>query len=394
MRSRLHTAAAVFVLLLAAAAPAHAQFGGGPPAVGTVTVQKRAITESADYVGRIQAIDRVDLVARVSAYIEALHFTEGAEVKQGDVLITLERAPFEADVAANQATVAQTQALAHNAAIVLGRAQSLLGTPAGQRSAVDDAQAQQASTAALNLVAQSRLRTSQINLAYTEIKAPISGKIGRVAFTVGNVVGPNSGSLATIYSQDPMHVTFPVSVRAVVDLRKRYADKGGINAVAVKVKLPDGSMYPLAGKLEYIDPSVSPTTDTLVLRARIPNPLLPGAKPGDVSNRELVDGEFVTVSLEGVEPVQLLAIPRIAVLSDQGGSYVYVVGADNKAEQRRITLGQSSAEFAIIMGGLKEGESIILEGLQKVRPGAPVNPAPVGQKPPAAAAPAATPAKS
>ena len=389
MRSRFPFAAAVLFLLLAATVPARAQYGGGPPAVGTVVAQKQAITETSEFVGRIQAIDRVDLVARVTAFIEERTFTEGAEVKQGDVLFRLERGPFEADLATKQAAVAQYQALVRNANIVLGRAQSLLGTPAGQRSAVDDATAQQASTAAQLQSALAQARASQINLDYTTIKAPISGKISRTTLTAGNVVTPSSGALASIYSQDPMFVLFPVSVREVVDLRKHYADKGGTSAVAVKLRLPDGSHYGQVGTLDYIDPSVSQNTDTLILRARIPNPPLPGAKPGDVGNRELVDGEFVTVSLEGVQPVQLLAIPRTAVLSDQQGPFVFVVGAENKAEQRRIVLGKSSPETAVILSGLKEGDVVIAEGLQKVRSGAPVNPAPVGQKPSAPAAGAA-----
>ena len=389
MRSRFLSAAAAVFLVLVAAVPAYAQFGGGPPAVGTVLAEKHAITETSEYVGRVQAIDRVDLVARVTAFIQERAFTEGAEVQQGQLLYRLERGPFEADLAAKQASVAQIQALLHNASIVLGRAQSLLGTPAGQRSAVDDAQAQAASLAAQLLSAQAQVRASQINLDYTEIRAPISGKIGRSALSVGNVVTPASGPLATIFSQDPMYVVFPVSVRAVLDLRKRYGDKGGYDAVAIKLRLSDGLMYRQTGKLEFLDPSVSSSTDTLTLRATIPNPLVPGAKLGELGNRELVDGEFVTVTLEGVEPVQLLGIPRTAVLSDQQGSYVYVVGADSKAEQRRVVLGQSTPDTAVILSGLQEGETVIAEGLQKVRPGAPVNAAPVGQKPAGAAGPAA-----
>ncbi len=394
MRSRFYVAATLLLLLLTAALPARAQFGGGPPAVGTVQVQQRAITETSQFIGRVQSIDKVDLVARVTAFIQERSFVEGAEVNKGDILYRLERGPFEADLASKQAAVAQTQALARNASIVLGRAQSLLSTPAGQRSAVDDATAQQASTAAQLQSAQAQLRAAQINLDYTEIKAPISGKISRSTLTAGNVVTPGSGALATIYSQDPMYVLFPVSVRDVLDLRKRYAGKGGFSAVAVKLRLADGSAYGQSGTLEYIDPSVAASTDTLTLRARIPNPLLPGAKPGDVGNRALVDGEFVTVTLEGVEPVQMLAIPRTAVMSDQQGTYVYVIGAENKAEQRRIVLGQSTPDTAIILSGVKEGETVIAEGLQKVRPGTPVNPAPVGAKPPAPPAAAAAPAKS
>jgi membrane fusion protein (multidrug efflux system) len=379
------------VAFAALASPAQAQFGGGPPAVGVVKVEQKPVTETSAFVGRIQAIDKVDLVARVTAFIEATSFVEGAEVQKGDLLYKLERGPFEADLANKQATVAQNAALLRNATITLNRAQSLLNTPAGQRSTVDDAIANQANYAAQLQAAQAQVRASQINLDYTEIRAPISGKITRTTLTVGNVVTPSSGALASIYSQDPMYVLFPVSVRAVLDLQKRYADKGGFSAVAVRLILADGSAYSQAGTLDYIDPSVATTTDTLTLRARIPNPLRAGAKPGDIGARQLVDGEFVTAQVEGIEPVKALAIPRSAVLSDQQGYFVYVLGPDNKAERRQIVLGQSTPELAIIATGLRDGETVIADGLQKVRPGAQVNPSPLGAPP--AAPPGAPPAK-
>jgi len=231
------------------------------------------------------------------------------------------------------------------------------------------------------LFAQAQLKSSQINLDYTEIHAPIAGKIGRTALTVGNVVSPTSGALVTIVSQDPMYVLFPVSVRAALDLRDHYADKGGFAGMRVKLRLPQGGIYGQSGQLDYIDPSVATNTDTLMLRARIPNPLGTAGKSGF---RELVDGEFVTVIVEGMEPVQALGIPRASVLTDMQGSYVYVVGPDNKAEQRRVTLGQSTPGIAVILDGLKEGEKVVADGIQRVRPGIEVKPAPAA----AAAAPA------
>nr|MDP9167942.1 efflux RND transporter periplasmic adaptor subunit [Actinomycetota bacterium] len=193
--------------------------------------------------------------------------------------------------------------------------------------------------------------------------------------------GPSSGTLATIVSQDPMYVLFPVSVRAATDLRDRYADKGGFNAVTIKLKLPSGKMYDQAGKLDYVDPSVAANTDTLTFRARMPNPVRAGSNAGDPGDRELSDGQFVTVSLEGVEPVTQLAIPRTGVLSDQQGSYVWVVGDGNKVEQRRIQLGQSTPDTAVISAGLKEGETVVVDGVQRVRPGAVVDPAPAAAGP-------------
>jgi membrane fusion protein (multidrug efflux system) len=372
-----------FLLALAAAAgPALAQPGpSGPPAVGVAQAQKRPIIETSEFVGRIQAVNRVDLVARVTAFIQERQFTEGTEVRTGDLLYRLERAPFEAQVAAQAATVAQANAVLQGNNLTLGRAEALLNTPAGQRSRVDDAQSTQRSQAAQLAGAQAQLRLAQVNLDYTEIKAPIDGKISRTAVTEGNVVGPSSGTLATIISQDPMYVLFPISVRAAVDLRDRYADKGGFNAVTIKLRLSNGKMYGQAGKLDYVDPTVATNTDTLTLRARIPNPVREGSKAGDPGDRELSDGQFVTVMLEGVQPVSQIAIPRAAVLSDQQGSYVWVVGDGNKAEQRRIQLGQSTPDTAVISAGLKEGETVVVDGVQRVRPGAVVNPAPAGAGP-------------
>ncbi len=381
---RYHWTARVLVvaLLVAFAAPAYAQFGpGGPPVVGVVKAQKESVTETTDFVGRVQATDRVDIVARVTAFIEQQLFTEGAEVHRGDLLYRLERPPFEADLQAKQATVAQEQALLRDAVITLHRAQVLLNTPAGQRSTVDDALAQQDSLAAQVQLAQAQLKSSQINLDYTEIHAPISGKIGRTTLTVGNVVSPGSGALVTIVSQDPMYVLFPVSVRAALDLRDHYAGKGGFSAIRVKLRLPQGSIYGQNGQLDYVDPSVATNTDTLMLRARFPNPFVNPAKP---DFRELVDGEFVSVIVEGATPIVALGIPRACVLTDLQGSYVYVVGPENKVEQRRIKLGQSTPSTAIVTDGLKEGETVVADGIQRVRPGITVKPMPVAGPAPAA----------
>ena len=369
-------------LAMAMLGPARAQPApGGPPAVGVAPVQKRAITETSEFVGRIQAVNRVDLVARDTAFLEKRSFTEGNEVKAGDVLYTLERGPFEAQVAAQAAAVAQTEATNQNNILKLNRAQALLNTPAGQRSNVEDATAAQRASQAQLAAAQAQLRQAQINLDYTIIKAPIDGLIGRTTVTEGNVVGPSSGTLATIVSQDPMYVLFPISLRAGLDLRDRYADKGGFNAVKIKLRLPNGRTYGQDGRLNYLDNTVAPNTDTLLLRGFIANPVRPGMNQGEPGSRELTDGEFVTVLLEGVEPVQALAIPRTAILADQQGNYVWVVGDGNKVEQRRVQLGQSTPDTAVIAAGLKEGEMVVVDGVQRVRPGIVVSPAPAASGP-------------
>jgi membrane fusion protein, multidrug efflux system len=348
----------------------------GPPAVGVVEAIKRPITETSEFLGRIEAVNRVNVVARVTAFLDKRLFEEGNEIKAGDHLYRLERGPFEADLASKQAVVAQLQATLENAKLTTDRARTLLGGPAGQQSTYDAAIASQRSLEAQVQAAQAQVQSSQINLDYTDIRSPIDGKIGRTAVTEGNVVNPGSGVLTTIVSQDPMYVVFPVSVRAGLELRDRYATRGGFNAVVIKLRLPDGRLYDQTGKLNFVDNTVAQSTDTFLVRGAIPNPPLhdPSTTGGPV--RELTDGEFVTVMLEGVQPVEVLAIPRSAVLSDQQGDYVFTVGADNKAEQHRIQLGQSTPTIAAVINGLTLGDKVIVEGLQRVRPGQPVSPGP------------------
>ena len=348
----------------------------GPPAVGIVEATKRPITETSEFLGRVEAVNRVNVVARVTAFLEKRLFIEGAEVKKGDELYRLERGPFEADLAAKKAQVAQLQAMLENARLTTERARTLLGGPAGQQSTYDAALANQRSLEAQVAAAQAQVQASLINLDYTDIRSPIDGKVGRTAVTEGNVVSPASGVLTAIVSQDPMYVTFPISVRAGLELRERYAPQGGLNAVVIKLRLPDGRLYDQTGKLDFVDNTIVQGTDTFTVRGVIPNTTLQNASAGGNPVRELTDGEFVTVLLEGVQPVEVLAIPRAAVLSDQQGDYVYVVGPDNKAEQRRIQLGQSTPTIASVISGLAPGDKVIVEGLQRVRPGQPVSPAP------------------
>jgi membrane fusion protein, multidrug efflux system len=349
---------------------------GGPPAVGIVEATRQPITDTSEFLGRIEAVNRVNVVARVTAFLEKRLFNEGAEVKAGDELYRLERGPFEADLASKQAQVAQLQATLENAKLTTDRARTLLGGPAGQQSTYDAAIANQRSLEAQVESAQAQVQFSQINLDYTDIRSPIDGKIGRTAVTEGNVVSSGSGVLTTIVSQDPMYVVFPVSVRAGLELRDRYGPQGGLEAVLIRLRLPDGRMYGQSGKLNFVDNTIAQNTDTITVRGEIANPILRPASKAGVTVHELTDGEFVTVLLKGVQPVEVVAIPRSAVLSDQQGDYVFMVGAENKAEERRIQLGQSTTTVAAVIHGLAVGDKVIVEGLQRVRPGQPVSPGP------------------
>jgi membrane fusion protein (multidrug efflux system) len=354
---------------------------GAPPSVGVVRTERQQITQTDEFIGRIQAVNRVALVARVTGFLEKRLFVEGTEVKKDALLYQIEQPPFQAQVDASKANVDQFEAQHRNAQTALDRAQDLLAKNAGPQVNVDSALASERSLAAQIEGAQAQLKTAQINLGYTEIRAPIDGRISSTAITEGNVVSPTSGTLATIVSQDPMYVVFTVAQRTGLDLRNRYAAKGGFAAVVIKLRLPDGSIYGQEGKLDYVSPTIAENTDTLTLRGEIPNPVLPGMQAGQVGSRELGDGEFVTVLLEGVQPIEVLGIPRAAVLSDQQGDYVYVVDTQGKAQIHRIQLGQSTPSTAVVTSGLSEGELVISEGLQRVRPGAAVSAGPASPGP-------------
>lgn len=360
-------------LSLAFAVPALAQMpgGGGPPAVGVAAVQPQEVRETTTFNGRVEAIERLNAVARVTAFLNERLFTEGTDVKKGDLLFRLERAPFEAEVAAKQAAVAQAQAQLDNANLAFDRADRLQKTGAGAQSTLDNAVASQRTAEAQLQSANAALKVAEINLGYTEIRSSINGRIGRTATTVGNVVTPTSGVLATVVSQDPMYVTFPIPTRKLLALQQEHAAEGGAKkGLRIRIYLPDGRLYGEVGQLDFIDPNVAASTDSISVRGRIANPLDANGQ------RELYNDEFVRVVLEAVKPDEVLAVPRAAVMTDQQGSYVYVVTKDRVAEIRRVKLGPSTAGQAAVREGLSPGDTVVVEGVQRVRPNAPVDPQP------------------
>jgi len=213
---------------------------------------------------------------------------------------------------------------------------------------------------------EANLQTAQINLGYTDITAPINGKIGRTSLTKGNVVGPESGVLTQIVSQDPMYVTFPVSQREFLQAAQagRQTDVKGIK---VQIRFSDGSLYDQVGEINFVDVSVDRTTDTVVVRASFAN-------PKDV----LIDGQLVRVQIEAGTPQEKVVIPQAALIADQEGVYVFIV-EDGKAAVRRVKLGGETGTNVIIESGLKGGELVIVEGLQGVRPGVGVRATPLPQ---------------
>ncbi|HEX6114096.1 MAG TPA: efflux RND transporter periplasmic adaptor subunit [Geminicoccaceae bacterium] len=326
------------------------------PAVTVIPVQPTEITPGVEFNGRVEAVDLVQLRARVTGFLEERLFDEGADVKAGDLLFVIEKAPYEAVVAQRQAELASAEAKKANTAAQLARGEELVKNDNIPRSEVDLRRADDQMAAAGIQEAQAALERAQINLSYTDIQAPIDGRISRAAASVGNLVGPDSGVLATIVSQEPIYVTFPVSQRQLLEYRRAGGDAG--SAPVVRVTLPDGTLYDHPGELNFLDVQVDPGTDTVTVRAEFPNP-----------ERTLVDGQFVGVRVERGAPERVLAVPQAALQVDQAGPYVLVVGGDDKVEVRRVTLGDAEGTQVVVEGGLNEGERIIVEGIQKVRPG-------------------------
>jgi membrane fusion protein, multidrug efflux system len=330
-----------------------------PPAVSVTPVVSRQVTETVDYIGRITAIEKVDIVARVPGFIQERNFTEGQEVKTGDLLFRIEQDIYKAAVDQARATLAKARATEVNAKLQLERGKELVRNQNIPQATVDQRAADEAAAQAGVMEAQAALEQAEINLGYTEIRSPIDGRIGLAIFTKGNLVQPSSGRLATIVSQDPVYVIFPVSQRNLLDYYRRRPDDADKSApVTVRIKLPNGTVYPHPGVANFLDVQVDPTTDTVAVRATVPNP-----------EHLLIPGGVVSVSVERGAPKSALTVPQSAVLLDQTGRYVLVVDADKKVEQRRITTGAEQGRNIVVTEGLKEGEQVIVEGIQKVRPG-------------------------
>src|SRR6266853_646477 len=329
------------------------------PAVGVRPAAMKGVSQAFEFVGHIKATDKVDVRARIEGFLEKVAFHEGQDVKAGDLLYQLEQPPFQAQVNTAKANVAQLEAQHRNAELTLGRAQYLIKTVAGQQSNVDSALASERALAAQIDGARAQLQTAEINLGYTEIRSPISGRIGRTAYTLGNLVNPASGVLATIVSQDPIYVLFPVSVRDLEIIREaRRNEEGGLAKIEIRVRLSNGREYPQRGVWNLTDPQVDQQTDTLIMRATIANP-----------ERQLIDGQFVTAVIRERQEEPRLVVPQSALQIDQSGYYVLVVDDQHKVEQRRIQTGPNRDTDVVVTSGLHEGEKVIVDGIQKVRAG-------------------------
>lgn len=348
------------------ALPARAQQAAAPATVpvGTVVATEQSVTPSLEFVGRVEAINRVEIRARVTGYLEDVLFKEGDSVKEGAPLYRIESGLFEAAVEQAQGALERAKSAKVLTDIQLKRAEDLLAKNSGTVVARDQALAADQQAHAAILEAEANLQSAQINLGYTNIVAPISGKISRTSITKGNVVGPDKGILTTIVSQDPMYVTFPVSLREFLS-KSRTSQATDLALFKVRLRYSDGSLYDQVGTVNFLDVLADRSTDTVLARATIPNP-----KGG------LIDGELVTVIVETREPEKKIVIPQASLIADQSGIYVFVV-EDGKAAMRRIKPGRPYGTGVVVESGLKEGELVVVEGLQSIRPGTAVRATPI-----------------
>jgi membrane fusion protein (multidrug efflux system) len=351
---------------LAVLIPAAAQQSQIPAAipVSVVAAEKKPVTKSQDFVGRVEAVQRVEIKARVTGYLEKVAFKEGDLIKAGAELYTIEKGLFEAAVGQAEGAQAKDKAAKTLTEVQLQRAEELLGKQAGTQVARDQAFAADESAKGALLVDDANLKTAKINLGYTEITSPIDGKVGKTNITVGNVVGPDSGPLTVVVSQDPMYVSFPVSQREFLRAQATQ-NKVDLTGIKATLKFADGTSYAHDGKINFVDVQVDKATDTILVRATFPNP-----------DHALVDGQLVRVMLESGTAEEKIVIPQAALISDQEGVYVFVVD-DGKAAIRRVKTAGSSGTGVIIEQGLKPGDQVVVEGSQSLRPGVSVKASPL-----------------
>lgn len=344
----------------AGAAPAGHR--GPPPTVIVAPIGEKDVVPATEYVGHVEAIQAVDLRARVEGFLEKVNFKEGDFVRAGTLLYVIEQAPYQAKVDADMARVREAQAELVSADQHLRRLQSALKASI---SATDMDNAVAHGLAAKAKLAETRaiLESSRLNLGYTTIKAPISGRIGRTTYTRGNLVGPGSGSLARIVQVDPIRVVYSISENdiAAVQVALHDVEPGKKRLLAPQLRLADGKVLKIIGRVSFVDNHVDPDTGTIAVWARFKNP-----------HGLLIPGQYVTVLVKARASRVMPVVPQAAVLVNRKGRFVLMVDAKSRVVVRPIAIGPAIGTYWTVKSGLKAGEAIIVRGIQKVRPGQPV----------------------
>ena len=386
-------------LLTAVAAFAAALFGlrsadaGEPaaaappaPAVSVATVAQTEVTAWDEFSGQLEAVERVDVRSRVAGALQAVHFQEGSLVKKGDLLITIDPAPYAAEVERAEAQVASALARASFSRSEQERSRRLWEEKAiAQREFDERANAAREAEASL-AAAQAALRTARLGLGYTQVRAPVAGRVGRLEVTVGNLVsaGPGSPVLTTLVSVSPIYASFDADEQTVGRALKDVAGAAGIRAGLARIPVRMGTAAtegtPFEGRLQLIDNQVDARSGTVRVRAAFDN-----------TDGTLIPGQFARIRMGQAHASRVVLVSERAIGTDQSRKFVLVVGAGDKAEYREVTLGAPAHGLRVVSAGLKAGERVIVNGLQHVRPGTVVAPQAVPMD--AQATPAAAPAR-
>ncbi len=378
-RSRRVARLATLMLLATAALEVACGGRGGPPAVtgpvevGVVTLATAPVTLTRELPGRTSAYRVAEVRARVNGIVLKRLFVEGSDVKEGQGLFLIDPAPYQAALDGARAALARAEANQANAKVQAERYASLVEDKAVSRQEYDTALAAQKSADADVAAARAAEQAARINLGYTSVTSPVSGRIGRAAVTEGAYVQAAQATLlATVQQLDPVYVDLTQSTDEVLKLR-RDLESGrlqgaGKGQARVRLLIDGGREYPQAGTLQFADVTVDPGTGSIALRALFPNP-----------KGELLPGMFVRARLEeGVSP-QALLVPQVGVTRDQKGRpTALVVNAEKKVERRQLVTDRVVGDAWLVTGGLEAGDQVVVEGLQKVRPGSQVIPVPAG----------------
>ncbi len=337
--------------------------------VSVALVEQRETSSWDEFSGRLEAVERVDIRSRVAGAVLAAHFREGALVKRGDLLVTIDPAPYAAEVERQQAAVTAAEARVTLSKIQLDRGRQLVETRTVSVSELDQ-RTNAFNEAQANLqAAKAALRAAQLNLDYTEVRAPVSGRVGKLEITAGNLVaaGPGAPVLTTLVSVDPIYVSFSadeqVVARALASVPVAANGLPEVDRIPVEISTVMRENAKTPGSLQFVDNHVEPGSGTVRMRAVFSNP-----------DGRLMAGQFARVRLGQAKSEPAIAVSERAIGTDQDKKFVMVVDGDNKAAYREIRIGRESDGLRVITDGLKPGERIVVNGLQRVRPGALLDP--------------------
>lgn len=310
------------------------------------------------YVGKIQAVNKVAIQAQVSGYITERSFKEGEMVEKDQVLYKIDPQPFKAKLAKAKADIESAKASVQVTASNFKRAQRLIKSGTISQSQYDEIEAKKLDANAQLASAQARLESAQVDLNYTEIKAPFTGLIGAKQFSVGDLVGPNSGPLTSLVTIDPIQVAFKVDEKTYFKANKKHQENPSNTKIKVSIKLPDDSIYQHTGHIDFVDNHIDANTGTISVRATVANP-----------DGVLLDGQYVSVVLSTNHKEETPIISQAALQADQQGDFVLVVDDANKVQRKNIEQGERNDTDVFIVKGLAKDDRVIVKGLQKVRPG-------------------------